>query len=106
MITVDPIFKGCTRPAMLGGVPLAPMIILTGGCFIVGMWGLLLMQAVWPPALMGAIWFSLFYTMRGIVKKDDQRFRQLYLWMLLRKANRSKRFWGATSYSPTRYKRR
>lgn len=105
-IQLDPIFKGCTRPAMLGGVPMGPMIVVTGSCFLLGMWGLLLAQALWPPLLMAALWFSLFYTMRSIARKDDQRFRQIFLWIVLRKANKSKRFWQATSYSPTRYKRR
>lgn len=105
-IQLDPIFKGCTRPAMLAGVPMGPMILVTGGSFLLGIWGLLLTQSIWPPFLMASIWFSLVYTMRSITRKDDQRFRQIFLRIVLRKANKSKRFWQATAYSPTRYKRR
>lgn len=105
-VVPDPIFKGCTRPAMLGGVPMAPMIVLCLVCFLIGVWGLLLLQSLVMPVIAAALFFGLFFTMRGITRKDDQRFRQIFLLVMLRKANRSKRFWRVTSYSPFRYKRR
>lgn len=105
-IRLDPIFKGCTRPAMLAGVPMAPMVVVAGGCFLLGMWGMLILQSLWPPLVAATLFFSLLFTMRSIARKDDQRFRQIFLWIMLRKANKSKRFWKATSYSPTRFKRR
>ena len=105
-IVPDPIFKGCTRPAMLGGVPMAPMIVVTLFCFLCGIWGLLLLQKLWIPGIALVLWVSLLFTMRAITKKDDQRFRQIFLKIRLRMANMSKKFWGVTSYSPFRFKRR
>lgn len=105
-IQPDPIFKGCTRPAMLGGVPMAPLIVVALFCFLIGIWGLAFMQSLLPPLFGAALFFSLFLTMRGIARKDDQRFKQIFLYIILRKANKSKRFWRVTSYSPFRYKRR
>jgi type IV secretion system protein VirB3 len=102
----DPIFKGCTRPAMIGGVPMLPLIVVGASCFLVGMWGLLLLQSPWPVLIAGTVAVALYFTMKSVAKKDDQRFKQMFLWLILRAPNRSRQFWGATTYSPTRYKRR
>lgn len=83
-----------------------PMVVVTLASFLVGMWGLVLSQKLWIPAIVGAIWLGLFFTMRGIARKDDQRFRQIFLWIMLRMRNSSKIFWRVTSYSPYRFKRR
>lgn len=91
---------------MLGGVPMAPMIVVCLACFLIGIWGLLLLQSLWLPAFAVTLFLGLFFTMRGIARKDDQRFRQIFLWVVLRKANKSKKFWRVTSYSPIRFKRR
>jgi type IV secretory pathway VirB3-like protein len=34
----DPIFTGCTRPAMLGGVPIVPLILIGGLTLLVSVW--------------------------------------------------------------------
>lgn len=102
----DFIFKGCTRPPMMLGVPLAPLMVLMGVCFLSGLWGIIISMSLWP-AFFSAMFFTvMIVTMRAVVKKDDQRFRQIYLWIILRLFNFSKRHWGVTSYSPYRYKRR
>ncbi len=102
----DPIFKGCTRPPMKWGIPLVPLVVVFCSCFLGGMWGMFLFRSVW--VFFGAItiFAVLFVTMRAITKKDDQRFRQIWLWIVLRVPNRNRRFWRAASYSPIRYKRR
>lgn len=102
----DPIFKGCTRPAMKLGVPMVPLVVVFCGSFLLGVWGMFLLQSFWPVLVMGTVLIVSVVTMRGIAKKDDQRFRQIYLWLLLRLKNRNRKFWRATSYSPIRYKRR
>ena len=34
----DPIFTGCTRPAMLGGVPIVPLILIGGLTLLLSVW--------------------------------------------------------------------
>jgi len=102
----DYIFKGCTRPAMMLGVPLVPLLVLMGVCFLSGLWGIIFSSSLWPAFIAIMFFTVMIITMRAIVKKDDQRFRQIYLWVNLRLFNFSKRHWGVTSYSPYRYKRR
>jgi len=100
----DPVFKGCTRPAMLWGVPLVAFLLIGGGMLIPAIWALLA-----SPPLGVAILFLMipvFVVMRVITRHDDQRLAQyvLRLRMVLRQRNR--RFWGGHAYVPVRLKRR
>lgn len=104
-IAQDAIFKGCTRPAMKMGVPLVPLIVVFMGSFLLGLWGGFIF-GMWPVLMAVMFLVVAIVTMRGIAKKDDQRFRQVYLWLVLRLRNRNRVFWQATSYSPIRFKRR
>jgi type IV secretion system protein VirB3 len=101
----DPFFRGCTRPAMLLGVPLLPMVVLTLACALAGVWLAYLFTTY---ALLGAalIYVPLVLEMRALTKKDDQRLRQLWLRARMRWLHWSSRLrWGAYSYSPHNYKR-
>ncbi len=101
----DRIYKGCTRPAMKAGVPLVPLIVVFMGCFLIAIWGAFIFSSIF--VLIAIMLFVVsMVTMRGVAKKDDQRFRQVYLWLLLRLGNTNRHFWKATSYSPIRFKRR
>lgn len=99
----EPIYKGATRPAMLLGVPMVPLVILLGagllGIFwaaaVVGPWLSLLILAVLVPA---TLW------MRRITATDDQRLLQMGLLARLHHAQRNRRLWRARSYSPTLYR--
>ncbi|MEN8506116.1 type IV secretion system protein VirB3 [Paraburkholderia sp. DD10] len=100
----DPVFKGCTRPAMLWGVPLVSALMVGAGMLIPAIWALLA-----SPPLGVAILFLMvlvFVAMRVITRHDDQRLAQyaLRLSLMLRQGNR--RFWGAHAYVPVRLKRR
>jgi len=100
----DPVFKGCTRPAMLWGMPLVAFLMVGGGMLIPAIWALLA-----SPPLGVAILFLMipvFVVMRVITRHDDQRLAQymLRLRMVLRQGNR--RFWGGHAYIPVRLKRR
>ncbi|MPW06419.1 conjugal transfer protein TraD [Paraburkholderia sp. CNPSo 3155] len=100
----DPVFKGCTRPAMLWSVPLVPFLMVGGGMLIPAIWALLA-----SPPLGVAILFLMipvFVVMRVIARHDDQRLAQyaLRVRMALRHGNR--RFWGVHAYVPVRLKRR
>jgi type IV secretion system protein VirB3 len=78
----DPVFKGCTRPAMLWGVPLVPVLIVGGGMLIPAIWALLASP------------------------HDDQRLKQYALRLRMRLHQPNRRFWGTHAYTPVRVKRR
>ena len=100
----DPVFKGCTRPAMLWGVPLVPFLMVGGGMLIPAIWALLAS----PPLGVGLVFLMIpvFVAMRVVTRRDDQRLPQyaLRLRMVIRQGNR--RFWGSHAYGPVRLKRR
>jgi type IV secretion system protein VirB3 len=100
----DPVFKGCTRPAMLWGVPLVPFLMVGGSMLIPAIWTLLAS----PPVGVGLLFLivPVFVTMRAMTRHDDQRLAQraLRVRMMLRQRNR--RFWGMHAYAPVRLKRR
>ncbi|WP_028203772.1 type IV secretion system protein VirB3 [Paraburkholderia nodosa] len=100
----DPVFKGCTRPAMLWGVPLVPFLM--AGCSI-------LIPAIWvllasPPVGVGIVLLLIpvFVTMRAVTRHDDQRLAQYVLCARMGFRQRNRRFWGAHAYVPVRFKRR
>jgi type IV secretion system protein VirB3 len=99
----EAIYKGATRPAMMMGVPLVPLVVLFGTGALVAMWAgalfswwlaLAVVPVIGPPLL----W------MRLVTAKDDQRFRQAFLAWKLRLRDRNRRFWHARSYAPTVYR--
>lgn len=100
-----PIFKGCTRPAMLAGVP---MIWLLPTGFVALLLGMYLLSFVHMLGLVMVVLLYLpFYVwMRAATARDDQRLHQLVLRLYMRARQiRAIRYWGAVSYSPIRYKR-
>ncbi len=95
----DPLFKGCTRPAMMFGVPLVPLVIASGGIILVSVWTTILFSALLVPLIL---------IMRQIAKSDDQQFRLLGLKMRFRVVNynHNAKFWKASTYSPFAFKKR
>ena len=100
----DPVFKGCTRPAMLWGVPLVPFLMVGGGMLIPGIWALLAS----PPLGVGLLFLIIpvFVAMRIITRRDDQRLAQYALRLRLVVRQRNRRFWGSHAYLSVRLKRR
>jgi type IV secretion system protein VirB3 len=100
----DPVFKGCTRPAMLWGVPLVPFLMVGGGMLIPGIWALLAS----PPLGVGLLFLMIpvFVAMRVITRRDDQRLAQYALRLRLVVGQGNRRFWGIHAYVPVRLKRR
>lgn len=85
---------------MAFGVPLLPLVALTGVVVLLAVWIHLLIALVWLPA-MGV--------MRAIAKTDDQQFRLLGLKMwcrLLPHRNANGNFWKSSAYSPIAFKKR
>ncbi len=95
----DPLFKGCTRPAMMFGVPLVPLAVVGGVVILISVWTTILFAFTLIPIVI---------TMRIIAKSDDQQFRLLGLKLLFRWVNRNKngRFWKASAYSPIAFTKR
>lgn len=99
MIRMDPLFKGCTRPAMVFGVPIVPLGIMSGMVLLPAFWLNLLLIGVWPILLI---------VMRAIAAKDDQQFRLLFLkfWCRIVNYNKNSSFWNSSCYAPLAFKRR
>ncbi|MEN3601795.1 type IV secretion system protein VirB3 [Brucella abortus] len=95
----DPIFKGCTRPAMLFGVPVIPLVIVGGSIVLLSVWiSMFILPLIVPIVLV----------MRQIAQTDDQMFRLLGLKAQFRLIhfNRTGRFWRASAYSPIAFTKR
>ena len=99
----DPIFKGCTRPSMIWGVPLIPLVAASVPMLISGVWGL----RIYPPAGLFSLFCLIptFFVLRWITKKDDQRLMQLLLRFQMRIKQKNRVFWHSHCYSPIRYKK-
>lgn len=108
LTAIDPLFKGCTRPSMLMGVPMVPLIVVCLLIFLPGMWALLLIG----PGLGLSVIFGVLpvcvWSMREVTKKDDYRLEQLILRLSLRMRQVNTSLWGrgVAAYSPIQYRRR
>ncbi len=107
LTAVDPLFKGCTRPAMLIGVPMIPMIVVCSAIFLPGMWILLFVGPVGLVLILGVLPVCIWW-MREVTKKDDYRLEQLLLRWSLRIRQVNGALWGkgVAAYSPIQYRRR
>ena len=95
----DPIFKGCTRPAMLFGVPLIPLLIISMTIIFLSVCTKVLFSLILIPIIIG---------MRQVASYDDQQFRLLGLKILFRiiNYNHNRAFWKASTYSPFTFRKR
>jgi type IV secretory pathway VirB3-like protein len=96
----DPVFKGCTRPPMLAGVPLMPFIVTVALSFIPAMW-ILPFSPVAGVAWMGSL-IPVVVVMRQISRSDDQRLAQMLARLTLHLRQRNAGSWRAHSYAATR----
>src|ERR1035438_9224099 len=102
----DPIFRGCTRPAMLAGVPMIPLVVVSGAFLLVTMWCVYLVSP-YVAMFLAVIYVPILLTMRQVTKKDDQRLHQFMMRARMRLRHAPGRAtWGATSFSPLRFKKR
>lgn len=95
----DPLFKGCTRPAMVFGVPLVPLAAVSV---------VVILLSVWTTVFFAATLVPIVLVMRQIAKSDDQQFRLLGLKLLFRgiNYNHNGKFWKASAYSPFSFQKR
>ena len=96
----DPVFKGCTRPPMLAGVPLMPLIVAVGVSFVPAMW-ILPFSPVLGVSWMGTL-IPVLVVMRQISRNDDQRLAQMLARMTLHLRQHNAGSWRAHAYVPTR----
>jgi type IV secretion system protein VirB3 len=101
----DPIFRGCTRPALFLGAPMVPTIILTGLAILLAMLGLFVSPYISIAVITAYV--PIYAWMRVVTKSDDQRLNQLLLRLRMRARMLSgRRVWRALTYTPVAYKRR
>lgn len=94
----EEIYKGCTRPAMVYGVPIIPFVLFCGSSFLLLM---LLFSIAWS-SLSILVW----WVMREICKEDDQRFNVLWVQWLTKMRHANARFWGSPFFQPVAYRRK
>lgn len=99
---MDPIFKGATRPAMVLGIPLLPLIICSMSGLVLSIWALLLIGGIFCILILGTT-FSLLVYMRFICKLDDQKLHQIILQLQSKKAKQNFNYWACKSSSPIHY---
>lgn len=95
----EAIYKGATRPAMLLGIPLVPLVLLFGAGALLIMWIGPLVTWWIVPAVLSAVGPALGW-MRFVTRKDDQRFRQIFVATRLWFRDRNHGFWRSRSYAP------
>jgi type IV secretion system protein VirB3 len=90
---------------MFMGVPMAPVIVVTGLCVVLAVLGLYVSPFATIAVI--AIYFPIYFWMRMVTKTDDQRLNQLFLRLRMRmRLGASRRIWGAFTYTPIAYKKR
>ena len=99
----EAIYKGATRPAMKLGIPLVPLVVLFGTGMLTIMWVGSLVTWWIVPAVLLAIGPALAW-MRFVTRKDDQRFRQIFVATKLWFNDRNRRLWCSRSYAPYLYR--
>ncbi len=85
------------------GIPLVPLVVLFGLGMLLSIWGGVLVSGWVVVAVVLAIGPALGW-MRFVTRKDDQRFRQMFLAAKLRLHDRNGRIWRARSYAPNLYR--
>lgn len=99
----EAIYKGATRPAMKMGIPLVPLVVLFGTGMLLVLWvGTLVTWWVVPVVLVAFV--PTLAWMRFVTRKDDQRFRQMYVAAKLSLHDRNRGFWRSRSYAPYLYR--
>ncbi|MUK76573.1 type VI secretion protein [Aliivibrio fischeri] len=98
----EPIFKACTRPAMLFSVPMVPLLCSNGLLILVGMWANYFGLGAWVLALI----VPNYLVLRIITKLDDANLGLLWLKFKCRRTQRNRPFYGAVVYSPLPFKKR
>lgn len=93
---IQPLFKGMTRPAMIFGVPMLPLIIVLGIVASVSVW-------IHPIYMLVAI--PLVLVMRFIASYDDFMYHILFQGLKSKTSSRNKKYFGAKTYSNVEFRK-
>jgi type IV secretory pathway VirB3-like protein len=96
----DPIYKGCTAPSTLLGVPLIPFIL---GALVIGQLTVLSFYFIRlsVAAVFIVIGVTAFVWARNVGRNDEHRLLQYLLKARMRaRQTATRKFWGAVSFSP------
>lgn len=99
------VFKGATRPPLVMGVPLAPMVYLFLGTMIPFGFSVIF-QIYGVAAVTGLMFLVAFLWMRRITKTDPWRTKQEMMRWRTRHNQGNTNIWGGVSYAPMRLKKR
>lgn len=96
----DPIYKGCTAPSTIFGVPLIPFIL---GALMFAQ--LILLSFYFLGLSVAVVFFIMSIFAYGWARKmgrnDEHRLLQMMLKLRMRgQQSSTRRFWGAVSFSP------
>jgi type IV secretory pathway VirB3-like protein len=103
-MAADRVFKGATRPAVLLGVPIVPLVLVEGTLFLLALW-LFLLVSGFAALVVAALGVLALLIMRLQTREDDQRLRQLGLKARLRSRSTwlgNHRHWGSFTCRPIR----
>lgn len=96
------IFKGATRPPLLLGVPMLPLILSGLTCLLpIGLLIIVLHQFALP-LVIAVIFFVAYFYMRHVTKKDPWLLEAKRKRLILRRHKGNVNQWGGVSYGPTR----
>src|SRR3546814_15201380 len=86
-----------TRPALFAGIPIeaAVVILLASVITLIG---------TTNPIYGGVVAAVMFGISRLVVRHDVNAFRPIFLWGRTKAANRTRAFWGGSSYKPLPHK--
>lgn len=91
----DPLFRGCTRPAMILGVPYIPFLVGAGAPLLLAMYFSLWFLLLIPLSI---------FIMRMMARKDEMIFRLLGLHLVFRFLPRNHAsHGGAWAFGPSKY---
>lgn len=96
----DPIYKGCTSPSTIWGVPLLPFI---AGALVIGQLSVLSFYFFRASVALVFIIIGLFAYgwARKLGSNDEHRLLQYFLKARMRgRQSATRKFWGAVSFSP------
>ncbi len=99
------IFKGATRPPLLLGVPMLPLILMGLTCLLpIGLL-IIVLHLFILPLVIAVIFFVTYFYMRHITKKDPWLLEAKRKRLILRRRKGNVTKWGGVSYGPTRMRR-
>jgi type IV secretion system protein VirB3 len=96
----DPVYKGCTSPSTVLGVPLVPFIL---GALVIGQLTVLSFYFIRLSVALGFVLIGVFAyaSARKVSSNDEHRLLQYLMKLRMRgRQSATRKFWGAVSFSP------